>query len=185
VLPVAAALELETSANARETDRPTLLPMDPLLHLLQHDARATHADLAAQLNVSESEAAARISALEQEGVILGYHTLIDREKTGGNSVTALIEVKITPEREGGFDRLAGRIAAFDQVRSCHLMSGGYDLLVLVEGRNLREVASFVSEKLSPLAGVISTATHFQLKAYKQDGVLFARTEAPRRLAVSP
>ena len=126
-----------------------------------------------------------MAALEAEGVILGYHTLIDREKVGDNAVTALIEVKITPEREGGFDRLARRIAEFAQVRSCHLMSGGYDLLVLVEGRNLREVASFVSEKLSPLGGVIATATHFQLKAYKQDGRLLAHDEPVSRLAVSP
>lgn len=159
--------------------------MDPLLHLLQHDALASRDDLAAQLNVPRAEVDARIAAYEQNGVILGYHTLLDAEKLGEDSVTALIEVKITPEREGGFNRLAERIARFDQVRACHLMSGGYDLLAVVEGRNLREVASFVSEKLSPLAGVIATATHFRLKAYKENGVVISRDDAAERLAVSP
>ncbi len=100
-------------------------------------------------------------------------------------MTAVIEVKITPEREGGFDRMADRIAKFDQVQSCYLMSGGYDLLVVISGRSLREVASFVSEKLSPLAGVIATATHFRLKTYKENGVLLSPGAAPERLAVTP
>ena len=109
----------------------------------------------------------------------------DSEKIGAQLVTAIIEVKITPEREGGFDRLADRIAKFEQVQSCYLMSGGYDLMVVVEGKNLREVASFVSEKLSPLGGVIATATHFRLKTYKENGQLHTAIDAPARLAVSP
>lgn len=159
--------------------------MDPLLHLLQHDARATPLDLAAQLGVGVDDVQGQIARYESEGVIVGYHTLLDHEKIGDSSVVAVIEVKITPEREGGFDRVATRIAKFDQVRSCHLMSGGYDLMAVVVGRNLREVASFVSEKLSPLEGVIATATHFRLKAYKENGVLFARESASDRLPVSP
>ncbi len=159
--------------------------MDPLLTLLQHDALASHADLAAQLNVSLEEIARRIAAYEADGVILGYHTVIDADKLGDQTVTSVIEVRITPEREGGFDRMADRISKFREVRSCYLMSGGYDLLVFVEGRSLREVASFVSEKLSPLGGVLSTATHFRLKTYKENGVLLAGPEKAERLAVSP
>jgi DNA-binding Lrp family transcriptional regulator len=162
-----------------------LFPMDPLLHLLEHDALASREDLAAQLNLSKEEVETRIAALEAEGIIIGYHTMINDEKLGDNTVAAVIEVKITPEREGGFDRVAERIARFDQVRACHLMSGGYDLLAIVEGRNLREVATFVSEKLSPLEGVIATSTHFRLKAYKQNGVLLSRATEAARLAVTP
>ena len=159
--------------------------MDPLLTLLQHDALASRADLAAQLDTSVEAVEKRIAAYEADGVIIGYQTIIDSEKAGDQFVTAVIEVKITPEREGGFDRMAERIGKFREVRSCYLMSGGYDLLVFVEGKTLREVASFVSEKLSPLGGVISTATHFRLKAYKENGVLLAGGEKVERLAVSP
>ena len=159
--------------------------MDPLLTLLQHDALASRADLAAQLDTSVEDVEKRIAAYETDGVIIGYQTIIDSEKAGDQFVTAVIEVKITPEREGGFDRMAERIGKFREVRSCYLMSGGYDLLVFVEGKTLREVASFVSEKLSPLGGVISTATHFRLKAYKENGVFLAGGEKVERLAVSP
>jgi DNA-binding Lrp family transcriptional regulator len=159
--------------------------MDALLALLQRDARLSHEDLAAQLNLTVDEVGRRVRAFETEGVILGYAAVIDADKTGDTSVTAVIEVKITPEREGGFDRLADRIARFEQVQSCYLMSGGYDLMVVVEGSSLREVASFISEKLSTLAGVIGTATHFRLKAYKENGVLRAPPEPTARLAVSP
>ena len=159
--------------------------MDPLLTLLQQNALASHADLAAQLNLSPQEVTRRLAAYEADGIILGYQTIIDAEKLGDQLVTAVIEVKITPEREGGFDRMANRISKFREVRSCHLMSGGYDLLVFVEGGSLREVASFVSEKLSPLGGVLSTATHFRLKTYKENGVLLAGPEKAERLAVAP
>ena len=162
--------------------------MDALLHLLQRDARATPADLAAQLgpNVTEDDVAARVAAFEADGTILGYQAIVDPERTADSgAVSAVIEVRLTPEREGGFDRLAVRVAGFEQVRACYLMSGGYDLLVFIEGRNLREVATFVSEKLSPLGGMVSTSTHFRLKAYKENGVLLARMPAPERLAISP
>jgi DNA-binding Lrp family transcriptional regulator len=159
--------------------------MDALLALLQRDARVSHEDLAAQLELTTEEVSRRVQAFEAQGVILGYAALIDGDKAGDTSVTAVIEVKVTPEREGGFDRLADRIARFAQVQSCYLMSGGYDLMVVVEGNSLREVASFISEKLSTLAGVIGTATHFRLKAYKENGVLRSPPESTARLAVSP
>ena len=107
------------------------------------------------------------------------------DKTDEDSVTAVIEVKITPERGGGFDRLAARIAQFDEVKSCYLMSGGYDLLVLAEGRTLQSIAAFIAEKLSTIQGVISTATHFRLKVYKENGALLSREKSEPRLAVSP
>lgn len=159
--------------------------MDTLLELLQQDARLTTAQLAERLGRTEDEIAAMIAALQEKGAILGYHAVVDPERAGQRHVCALIEVKLTPERDGGFDRLAQRIARFDQVRSCYLMSGGYDLAVFVEGEDLREVARFVSERLSTLDGVISTATHFQLKVYKQSGFVAGESHADERLAVTP
>ncbi len=158
---------------------------DPLLQLLRRKARFTDQQLADLLNIDKAEIAARVAAWEADGVILGYHAVIDSEATGDTSVSAFIEVKVTPERGGGFDRLALRIARFEQVVSCYLASGGYDLMVVVEGQDLREVARFVSEKLSSLEGVISTATHFRLKTYKENGFLFEREARSERLAVSP
>ena len=162
--------------------------MDALLHLLQRDGRATPADLAAQLgpHATAEDVAARVAVFEADGTILGYQAIVDPERTADRgAVSAVIEVRLTPEREGGFDRLAVRVAGFEQVRACYLMSGGYDLLVFIEGRSLREVATFVSEKLSPLGGVVSTSTHFRLKSYKENGVLLAQMPAPERLAISP
>ncbi len=159
--------------------------METLIRLLQKDALAPHEDLAAQLGLSAEEVDDRIAQLEREGVILGYQAIVDKEKLNKNTVTAMIEVRITPERGGGFDRIAERIAGFDQVVSCYLMSGGYDLMVVVEGPSLREVASFVSEKLSTLEPVLSTATHFRLKSYKENGVRLHVPPAEERLAVSP
>ncbi|MEX1110940.1 MAG: Lrp/AsnC family transcriptional regulator [Chthoniobacterales bacterium] len=159
--------------------------METLLRLLQQDAKVSREDLARQLNLPVGEVNDRIAALEKDGVIRGYQAIVDRERLDKNTVTAFIEVRITPERGGGFDRIAQRIAKFDQVVSCYLISGGYDLLVVVQGASLREVASFVSEKLSTIESVISTATHFRLKTYKENGTLFT-TELPEdRLVVSP
>jgi DNA-binding Lrp family transcriptional regulator len=132
--------------------------MDPLLKLLQENAAAKPAQLAKMLNLSEADIAAKIKQYETDRVILGYRAILNDDKVGLDSVRAVIEVKITPERGGGFDRLAERIAKYSEVRSCYLMSGGYDLLVVVEGDNLRDVARFVAEKLSTIQGVISTAT---------------------------
>ena len=132
--------------------------MDPLIELLKSNARASVEDLAKELNLSEAEVTARIAELEKNGTIVGYQVIVDPQKANNGKVTAVIEVKITPERGGGFDRLASRISKFEEVQSCYLVSGGYDLLVIVEGRNLQEVASFIAEKLSTIKGVISTAT---------------------------
>ncbi|MBC7980103.1 MAG: Lrp/AsnC family transcriptional regulator [Armatimonadetes bacterium] len=159
--------------------------MMKLLHLLRNKARASYKELAEILNTGESEVAAQILAWEKDQTILGYHAVTNPEAIGDNSVSAFIEVRLTPERGGGFDRLAMRIARFDQVVSCYLASGGYDLMVVVEGSDLREVARFVSEKLSSLDGVLSTATHFRLKTYKENGFLFERETETDRLAVSP
>jgi DNA-binding Lrp family transcriptional regulator len=159
--------------------------MDSLLKLIRQNAAWKAADLAAMLNLPESEVAARIKRYETEGVILGYRAIVNEEKLGVESVRVVIEVKITPERGGGFDRLAERIAKYSEVQSCYLMSGGYDLLVVVQGNGLREVATFVSEKLATIQGVISTATHFMLKPYKEQGVLMKMDVNEERLAVSP
>lgn len=159
--------------------------MDSLLDLLKSDARLTPGEMAERLGRSEAEVKTMLDELRDSGAILGYHAVIDPERAGDRHVSALIEVKLTPERNGGFDRLAQRIAKFDQVTSCYLMSGGYDLAVMVEGDDLREVARFVSEKLSTLDGVLSTATHFQLKVYKQSGFLASESRADERLAVTP
>jgi DNA-binding Lrp family transcriptional regulator len=159
--------------------------VDPLLKLLRENAALKAADLARLLNLSESEVEAKIKAYEAEDVILGYRTLLNDEKLGVDRVRAVIEVRITPEREGGFNRIAQRIAKFSEVRSCYLMSGGYDLLVEVEGAHLKEVASFVAEKLATIQGVLSTATHFVLKPYKEQGVLMDRERNQERLPVAP
>jgi DNA-binding Lrp family transcriptional regulator len=161
------------------------MPIDPLLQLLRHKARYSHQELADLLALTEEQVAARIAEFEANGTILGYQTEIDPDLSGNTDVAALIEVKLTPERGGGFDRLAMRIAKFDQVESCYLISGGYDLNVLVVGADLREVARFVSEKLSTISGVLSTATHFRLKTYKQNGFIYEVEEPEGRLPVAP
>lgn len=163
----------------------SVMSIDPLLQLLRRQARHSHQELAELLSLTEEEVRTRISAWEKNGTILGYQAVIDTEQAGDDDVSAFIEVKLTPERGGGFDRLAMRIARFEQVVSCYLASGGYDLMVVVEGSDLREVARFVSEKLSTMDGVLSTATHFRLKTYKENGFVFEETAAPERLAVSP
>lgn len=159
--------------------------MDPLLKLLHENAALKPTQLSKMLNLTEAEVAKKIKTYEDDKVILGYRAVLNEEKTGDEIVRAVIEVKITPERGGGFDRLAERIAKYNEVHSCYLMSGGYDLLVIIEGRNLREVASFVSEKLATIQGVISTATHFMLKTYKEQGVLMSGERNEERLPVSP
>ena len=159
--------------------------MDPLLKLLRENAALTPAQLSKMLNLPEAEIASRVKAYENDRVILGYRTVLNEEKLGVELVRAVIEVKITPERGVGFDRLAERIARYAEVNSCYLMSGGYDLLVVVEGNNLREVAAFVSEKLATVQGVLSTATHFMLRPYKEQGVLMMHERNEERLAVTP
>jgi DNA-binding Lrp family transcriptional regulator len=159
--------------------------MDPLLRLLEENALATHETLAAQLATTPADVKHRIKQLEHDRVILAYKAIVDDERAKRNVVRAVIEVRITPEREGGFNRIAHRIAQYREVQTCYLMSGGYDLLVFIEGTTLQEVAGFVSEKLSTLPGVLSTATHFNLKTYKIQGVLRDNVVNEERLKVSP
>jgi DNA-binding Lrp family transcriptional regulator len=159
--------------------------MDPLLELLHQNSNIPREDLARMLNLSVAEVNQRIERYEKDRVILAYQAVVDPEKIDADAVTAFIEVSITPERGGGFDRLAERIARFDEVKSCWLMSGGYDLAVMLEAGNLREVARFVSEKLSTVEGVVSTATRFRLKTYKQNGMLLSQPAAAERLPVTP
>jgi len=159
--------------------------MDPLIALLRQNARTSTGDLARELNIAENAVVERIAKLEADGVVLGYQAVVDPQKALGSTVTAVVEVKITPERGGGFDRLAARIAKFSEVQSCYLMSGGYDLLVVLEGTSLQDIATFIAEKLSTIKGVISTATRFRLKAYKENGVSLTREPKPQRLAVTP
>jgi DNA-binding Lrp family transcriptional regulator len=159
--------------------------MDELLKLLRHNAMETPENLARLLNLSADEVRAKIRSYEQKGVIRGYHAIVNEEFLDLDVVHAVIEVKITPEREGGFDRLASRIGRFEEVDSVYLMSGGYDLLVFISGRTLKEVAAFVAAKLSTMEGVVSTATHFMLKTYKEHGILMEEKDANERLKVSP
>ncbi|GGA38255.1 Lrp/AsnC family transcriptional regulator [Paenibacillus physcomitrellae] len=156
-----------------------------LIELLREDARYTPELLATMLGVTEAEVKTAIQELEQEHIIVKYATVVNSGKLDDEKVTALIEVQITPERGRGFDSIAERVYLYPQVKSVYLMSGAYDLLVEVEGRNLKDVASFVSQKLSTLESVLSTKTHFILKKYKQDGVIFEDHEEDHRLMISP
>lgn len=156
-----------------------------LLKLLETDCTLGTDQLASMCNTTEADIALRIEQLRREGVILGYQAMVNWEKTDLDSVEALIEVKVTPQREKGFDRIAERIYQYEEVESCYLMSGGYDLTVILKGRTLREVALFVSQKLSTIDGVTSTATHFILKKYKEQNIIFEpKTEQKERLIFS-
>jgi DNA-binding Lrp family transcriptional regulator len=159
--------------------------MDELLKILQANATESRANIAKMLNLSVAEVGKRIAKYEKNGVIRGYQAILNEDKLDLDTVTAVIEVKVTPQREGGFNVIAERISKFPEVRSAYLMSGTYDLLLFIEGRNLREVAAFVSERLSPLEGVLSTSTHFMLKTYKRLGVLMESGHAEERLSVAP
>jgi DNA-binding Lrp family transcriptional regulator len=156
-----------------------------IVKLLQADALTSHQKLASMLGVSVEEIHTQVKELETDGVILGYRAVIDHDKVDHDLVRAAIEVKITPERDGGFDRIASRIAQFEEVQACYLMSGAYDLLVMVEGTDLKQVARFVSEKLSTIGGVLSTASHFVLKPYKESGLSCHKTQVQDRLQVAP
>ena len=137
------------------------------------------------LGAEEIDVANELKALEEEGIICGYHTMIDWEKTDIEKVTALIEVRITPQRGQGFDKLAERIYKYLEVNSVYLISGGYDLLVSLEGKSLKQVSSFVSDKLSTLDGVLSTATHFVLKKYKDHGTILGKKYEDTREMITP
>lgn len=159
--------------------------MKELLELLEENDRRTPAEIGVMLGISEAEVKAEIARLEAEKIILKYRAMINWEKVDTEKVIALIEVKVIPQREVGFDQIAERIYRFSEVKSVFLMSGAYDLAVMIEGATMKEVALFVAEKLATIENVQSTATHFVLKKFKMDGVILADTEEVRRLAVSP
>ncbi len=157
-----------------------------VLRLLCENSRISSQEIADRLNIQESEAAAIIKKLEADKIICGYTVIVNEEAlSGAKKVQALIEVKVTPQRDGGFDKVAKRIALFDAVKELSLVSGGYDLLLTVEGDTLQEVAAFVSEKLSTIDGVLSTATSFRLKKYKEAGKTIEYQDDYERLKVCP
>lgn len=157
-----------------------------ILELLEQDSRYTTAEIAALLGVEEAEVAQAIARLVADRVIVKYHTVVNWERFGDDAVSAMIDVKITPQRDKGYDAIARRIYRYPEVKSVFLMSGAYDLAVLVEGRTLKEVALFVAEKLATLEDVQSTTTHFVLKKYKQAGVILDEDAGEDgRLVVSP
>lgn len=159
--------------------------MDELLKLLKQNARESTQNIARMLNTTEDAVKARISEYEKAGVIRGYQTIVNTDQLDMDLVRAVIEIKVTPERDGGFNRIAERVSKFPEVESLHLMSGTYDLMAVVAGRNLKDVAFFVSDKLATIAGILSTATHFMLKTYKNNGVLMEGEKPDERLQVSP
>lgn len=156
-----------------------------LLDLLRQNARLSNSELAAMLGCSEADAAAAIEKLEDDGIIIGYSAIIDEEKADETGVTAIIEIKVTPVKDGGFDDLAHTIMEFDEVESVYLLSGAYDLSVTLSGTSLRKVALFVSEQLAILDGVISTTTHFILRRYKEKNHVFNENSFDERGMDSP
>ena len=154
--------------------------MEKLLELLEQDCTMPVAALAAAAGISEAEAKAAIQAYEEDRTILGYQAIIDWDRVRRENVTALIEVKVTPQTISGFDRIAERIYPYDEVESMYLMSGSYDLTVIISGRTLREVAQFVGERLAPIEGVTGTATHFILKKYKEKHLVFRPQDPEER-----
>ena len=154
-----------------------------ILNLLSENARISVEEMALRLNTSAEKVTEIISELEAKNIICGYTAILN--ETNSNKVTALIEVKITPQRDGGFDTVAKRIAKFDEVKELYLVSGAYDLLLEVEGESLQQVAMFVSGKLSTIEGVLSCTTGFQLKKYKQSGKIIESAESYERLKVCP
>ena len=160
--------------------------MNPVLRLLIEGGHLTTTQMAQVAGLSEAEVNRHLEQLKQEKVFLGWRPVLDLSREDAAAVRAVIEVKITPERGGGFNRLADRLSRFPEVESCYLMSGAYDLLIFVTGPSLQKVAGFVSEKLSTLEGVLSTSTHFMLRSYKEGGYLIdAGPESSERLKVSP
>ena len=157
-----------------------------ILRALEADARRTPADLAALIGIGADEAAAIVAGLERRGVIRAYRTVVDWDRVTPDRVVAFIDVSVTPQRDVGFDQVAARIYRHPEVRSVHLVSGGHDLRVVVEGPTIREISAFVGEKLAPIDHVTATNTHFLLKAYKEDGLILIEEPADDdRLAVTP
>jgi len=160
--------------------------MNPLIQLLLEGGSLSTAQMAQVLHLTEAEVTGQLEQLKKDRILLGWRPVLNLADEDSGTVRAVIEVRITPERGGGFNRLAERISRFEEVESCYLMSGGYDLLVFVSGGSLQKVAGFVSEKLSTVEGVISTATHFLLRSYKEQGFLTdVKAEENERLKVAP
>lgn len=158
---------------------------EELLSIIERNSRIDLKELAVILGVKEIDVVNELSALEKEGIICGYHTLIDWDKTSLEKVTALIEVRVTPQRGQGFDKIAERIYKYPEVRTVYLISGGYDLLVTLEEKSLKEISNFVSDKLSTLESVLSTATHFILKRYKDHGTILDKKHEDEREVITP
>lgn len=158
---------------------------EQILSIIEKNSRIDLNELAVITGMTEIDVANELAAMEAEGVICGYHTLIDWEKTSTEKVSALIEVRVTPQRGQGFDNIAERIYKYPEVNAVYLISGGFDLLVTLDGRSLKEISSFVSDKLSTLDSVLSTATHFILKKYKDHGTILAKTENDEREIITP
>ncbi len=158
---------------------------EELLAIIEKNSRIDLKDVAKMLGKEEIDIVNELASLENEGIICGYHTLIDWEKTSIEKVTALIEVRVTPQRGQGFDKIAERIYNYPEVRAVYLISGGYDLLVIIEEKTLREISNFVSDKLSTLDSVLSTATHFILKKYKDHGTILAKKHEDEREIITP
>ena len=158
---------------------------EKILAIIEKNSRIDMKDLAALLGESEAAVANEIADMEKENIICGYHTMINWDNTGNEKVIALIEVKVTPQRGMGFDKIAERIYQYSEVNSVYLMSGAFDFTVIIEGKTMREVAQFVSEKLSPMASVLSTATHFVLKKYKDHGTIMYEKPGDERMMITP
>ncbi|WP_347457973.1 Lrp/AsnC family transcriptional regulator [Clostridium sp. C105KSO13] len=156
-----------------------------ILKYLEKHSRVNLGELAAMMGVDETTVANEIADMEKQKIICGYHTLIDWDKAGIESVSALIEVRVTPQRNRGFDRIAQRIYNYDEVHAVYLISGGYDLLVSLEGKTLKEVSHFVAERLSTIQDVIGTATYFILKKYKDHGTIMVPKKEEERMPVTP
>ena len=171
----------KTTKNTRRV----AIMMDELLKLLEKEKNVvSRAKFAQMLGISEEEVATKIETLEKENVIAGYKTLINWDKTDREVVNALIELKVTPQKGGGFDLIAKKIYNYPQVKSLFLMSGAYDLAVTIEGSTMREVAMFVAQNLAPMDEVLSTATHFVLKKYKEEGIVFEENEKDARQMIT-
>ena len=158
---------------------------EKILAIIEKNSRIDLKDLAALLGESEAAVANEIADMEKENFICGYHTMINWDNTGNEKVIALIEVKVTPQRGMGFDKIAERIYQYSEVNSVYLMSGAFDFTVIIEGKTMREVAQFVSEKLSPMDSVLSTATHFVLKKYKDHGTIMYEKPGDERMMITP
>ena len=159
--------------------------MNELLKLLRTNARLTTAELAVMLDRDEKTVAAQIHELEQKGVIKGYTAVINNELTEEETVTAFIELKVTPQAQSGFDEIARTVSSYEEVEACWLMSGSYDLGITISGTNLRDISQFVAQRLAPIEGVLSTATHFVLKRYKDNSIIITEQEIDERGFVSP